>query len=90
MSGYLLLAFGLVVWLRGRKSAHRSTRSAFNMMMAMLLLQLLIGIATVLSAAQLPVALTHQVGAVVLWVLILRARHLSQYPRAGSIRKGTA
>jgi cytochrome c oxidase assembly protein subunit 15 len=26
----------------------------------------------------------------VLWVLILRARHLSQYPRAGSIRKGTA
>ncbi|MFO0513424.1 MAG: heme A synthase, partial [Rhodobacterales bacterium] len=46
--------------------------------------------ATVLSAATLPVALAHQVGAVVLWVLILRARYLSQYPLAGSIRKGTA
>jgi TPP-dependent 2-oxoacid decarboxylase len=86
----LLLAFGVVVWLRGRKSAHRSTRAAFNMMMMMLVLQVVIGIGAVLTAAQLHVALTHQVGAVVLWVLILRARHLSQYPRAGSIRKGTA
>jgi len=90
MSGYLLLAFGLVVWLRGRRSAHRSTRAAFNMMMAMLVLQVVIGIGAVLTAAQLHVALTHQLGAVALWVLILRARHLSQYPRAGSIRKGTA
>ena len=90
MSGYLLLAFGVVVWLRGRKSAHRSTRAAFSMVMAMLVLQVAIGIGAALTAAQLHVALTHQVGAVVLWVLILRARHLSQYPRAGSIRKGTA
>ena len=28
--------------------------------------------------------------AVILWVLILRARHLSMYPVAGSIREGTA
>jgi heme a synthase len=27
---------------------------------------------------------------VILWVLILRARHLSMYPVAGSIREGTA
>jgi cytochrome c oxidase assembly protein subunit 15 len=53
-------------------------------------LQVAIGIGAAVTAAQLHVALTHQVGAVVLWVLILRARHLSQYPRAGSIRKGTA
>ena len=90
MSGYLLLAFGVVVWLRGRKSAHRSTRAAFSMVMAMLVLQVAIGIGAAVTAAQPHVALTHQVGAVVLWVLILRARHLSQYPRAGSIRKGTA
>jgi cytochrome c oxidase assembly protein subunit 15 len=36
------------------------------------------------------VAITHQIGAVILWVLILRARHLAQYPVAGSIREGTA
>ncbi|MBL9048244.1 MAG: heme A synthase, partial [Tabrizicola sp.] len=43
-----------------------------------------------LTAAQVHVAITHQIGAVILWVLILRARHLSLYPVAGSIRKGTA
>lgn len=90
MSGYLLLVFGLVVWWRGRGSAHRATRRAFDMLGAMLVLQMAIGIATVLTAASPHVAITHQFGAVVLWVLILRARYLSQYPVAGSIRKGTA
>ena len=45
---------------------------------------------TALTAAQVHVAITHQVGAVVLWVLVIRARHLAQYPVAGSIREGTA
>jgi cytochrome c oxidase assembly protein subunit 15 len=29
MSGYLLFAFGVVVWLRGRKSAYQATRGPF-------------------------------------------------------------
>lgn len=90
MAGYLVFAFGVVVWLRGRKSAYRATRGAFNAVMAMLLAQVALGIAAVLTAAHVHVAITHQIGAVVLWVLILRARHLSLYPVAGSIRKGTA
>lgn len=90
MSGYLLFAFGVVVWLRGRQSVHASTRAAFHAVMAMLVVQMLLGIWAVLTAAQLHVAISHQFGAVILWVLIIRARHLSQYPRAGSIRKGTA
>jgi heme a synthase len=90
MSGYLLMAFGLVVWWRGRGSAHQATRRAFDMLGVMLVIQMAIGIATVLTAASPHVATTHQFGAVVLWVLILRARYLSQYPVAGSIRKGTA
>ena len=90
MSGYLLLAFGIVVWLRGRKSSHQATRRAFHQMLAMLLVQMGLGIATVLTVAQPHVAITHQIGAVLLWVLILRARHLAQYPVAGSIREGTA
>lgn len=90
MSGYLLLAFGIVVWLRGRKSSHQATRVAFHQMLAMLLVQMGFGIATVLTVAQAHVAITHQIGAVILWVLILRARHLAQYPVAGSIREGTA
>lgn len=90
MSGYLLFAFGVVVWLRGRKSAHAVTRGAYHGVMAMLLAQMALGIAAVLTAAHVHVAITHQIGAVILWVLILRARHLAQYPLAGSIREGTA
>ena len=90
MSGYLLFVFGLVVWNRGRKSPHIATRRAYDWVAVMLFGQVVLGIAAVLTAAHLHVALTHQVGAVILWVLILRARHLAQYPVAGSIRKGTA
>ena len=90
MSGYLLFAFGVLVWLRGRKSSYQATRAAFNAVMAMLLAQMVLGIVTALTAAHVHVAITHQIGAVILWVLILRARHLSQYPIAGSIREGTA
>ena len=90
MSGYLLFAFGVVVWLRGRKSSYQATQAAFHQVMAMMLVQMALGIATVLTVAHVHVAITHQIGAVILWVLILRARHLSQYPVAGSIRKGTA
>ena len=90
MSGYLLFAFGVVVWLRGRKSAHAATRGAFHAVMGMMVAQMALGIAAVLTAAHVHVAITHQVGAVILWVLIIRARHLAGYPVAGSIREGTA
>ncbi len=89
MSAYLLFAFGIVVWLRGRKSAHHATRRAYDGMALMLLGQMALGIATVLTAAHVHVAITHQIGAVLLWVLILRARYLAQYPISGSVRKGT-
>ncbi len=90
MSGYALFVFAVVVWLKGRKSAHRATRRAFDWVMTMMFGQVVLGIAAVLTAAQLHTAIAHQLGAVILWVLILRARHLSLYPRQGSIRKGTA
>ncbi len=90
MSGYLLFAFGVMVWLRGRKSSYLATRGAFHAVLAMLVAQVVLGIAAALTAAQVHVSITHQIGAVILWVLILRARHLAQYPVAGSIREGTA
>jgi heme a synthase len=89
-SGYLLFIYGVVVWLRGRKSPHAATRGAFTAVMAMLVVQMAIGVATVLTVAHPHVAITHQIGAVILWVLIIRARHLAGYPVAGSIRAGTA
>ncbi|WP_442885874.1 heme A synthase [Cypionkella sp.] len=90
MAGYLLVIYGVVVWLRARKASQPSTRMAYHLVVLMLLAQMTLGIYTALSAAQVHLAITHQIGAVLLWVLILRARHLAAYPLAGSIRKGTA
>jgi len=84
--GYLLLAFAVAVWLRGRRSAHGATRAAFTAAFVALLAQVVLGIATVLYAAPWQLAIVHQVLAVVVWVLILRARFLSRYPRAQSLR----
>ncbi|MDA5555688.1 heme A synthase [Shimia sp. MMG029] len=84
--GYLLLIFAVVVWRRGQGSAHKSTRFAFNMALAAMFLQIVLGIVTVLTFAHMHVAITHQVMAVIVVVLILRARFLSNYPIATSVR----
>jgi len=86
LTAYALLVFGFIVWRRGQKSAHPATRFAFNAVMAALALQVVLGIVTVLYAAPVHIALVHQALAVVLWVLIIRARFLSAYPIAASIR----
>ena len=89
VAGYLLAIFAVIVWLRGRRSAHDKTRGAFHAIFAVLALQILLGIMTVLYGAPWPLAIAHQFVAVVLWVLILRGRFLAAYPIATSIR-GTA
>ena len=86
MAGYLLFAFGVVVWLRGRKSANAGTRLAFNVIFAVMSVQVVLGIVTVIYQAQWHVAITHQFVAVILWVAILRARFLSLYPQPQSVR----
>ncbi len=50
--------------------------------------QVVLGIVTVMLGAPWQVAILHQLLAVVVWVLILRARLLAQYPRAQSVRGG--
>ncbi|MCR8547085.1 COX15/CtaA family protein [Salipiger sp. P9] len=86
MAGYLLFIFGLVTWLRARKSPNADTRFRFNAVMAMLALQVVLGVVTVLYVAQMHIAITHQIGAIALWVLIIRARFGAQYPKTQSIR----
>ena len=86
MSAYLLFAFGIVVWLRGRKSANGQTRFAFNAVLAVMTVQMVIGIVTVLYSAPVQIAIVHQFTAVILWVAIIRARYLARYPLPQSIR----
>ncbi|MWD27798.1 heme A synthase [Aquicoccus sp. SCR17] len=86
IAGYLLVAFGIFAWVRSRSSAHESVRFAFNTVLAMLFIQMCLGIVTVMYAAPLHLALVHQLGAVLTWVLILRARYLAAYPVFQTIR----
>ncbi len=89
IAGYVLFVYGLFVWSRGRKSAVRSTQAGFNMMAAILFLQVALGIVTVLNGAPMHLGLAHQIGAVALFVAIMRARFLSQYPKQQSVRGDT-
>ena len=86
MAGYVLFLFGTLVWLRARKSANGHTRFAFHTVMAMMFIQMLLGIVTVIQMAPWHIAILHQLGAVTLWALILRARFLAQYPIPQSVR----
>ncbi|HSG55700.1 MAG TPA: COX15/CtaA family protein, partial [Paracoccaceae bacterium] len=90
VSGYLLLIFGIVVWMRARKSAHEATRAAFTLAFGALVAQVVLGIVTVMTGAIWEIAIAHQVLAVILWVLILRARHLAAFPVVTSIRGARA
>ncbi|SHG26329.1 heme A synthase [Cognatishimia maritima] len=85
---YLLLAFTIVVWRRSKSSAHVKTRFAFNLVMAAMTIQAVLGIMTVLYIAPWQLAILHQLTAVAVWVLILRARFLSHYPISTGIKGG--
>lgn len=89
IAGYVLFFYGVFVWSRGRKSAVRSTQASFNMMAAIMFLQVALGIVTVLNGAPMHLGLAHQIGAVALFVAIMRARFLSQYPKQQSVRGDT-
>ena len=86
MAGYLLAIFAVVVRLRARRSPHPVTRGAFTAMIVMVAVQVGLGIMNVLHASPLSLALTHQLGAIALFTLIIRARHHARYPFETSVR----
>lgn len=87
--GYVLLALGLFVWWTARRSARMATKRAFEWVMVILFAQIVMGIVTVMHSSPWYLAIWHQLGAVLLITLILRARFVSMYPLAQSI-KGTS
>lgn len=86
MAGYLLAVFAVVVWLRARRSPHPVTRGAFTVMIVAVAVQIALGIMNVIHASPLALALAHQIGAVALFALIIRARHHARYPHETSVR----
>ncbi len=85
MLGYLLFGFGVFVWWRGRRSSNSSIRFALNAVLAVMLVQMVLGIMTVLYAAPWQLAILHQIGAVVLWVCIIRAKFTARFPHPEKI-----
>jgi heme a synthase len=88
MTGYLHFVLGAVAWWRSRASANLAIRRGFDAMMIALVVQVALGVATVLMAAPWQVAIVHQLGAVALFVLVLRARFLAAYPVEQRIARG--
>lgn len=86
--GYLLLALGLLAFFRSRRSALGHVRGAYAAMMAMLAVQVALGVVTVLHGAPLSVAIVHQLGAVALFATIIRARFAALYPLPERIARG--
>ncbi|MCB1337069.1 MAG: COX15/CtaA family protein [Maritimibacter sp.] len=84
--GYLLVLFALGAMIRARKAGARATRTAFWLAGGMVVLQMVLGIVTVLNGAFLHVAITHQLGAIFTWLLILNARFHAGYPQPQSLR----
>ena len=81
IAGYLLVALALVALWRSRSSPRPSARRAFERVAAVVLLQAAIGVGTVLYSAPVAFAAVHQAGAVVVFLLILRACFQCRFPR---------
>ncbi len=88
IAAYLLMVVGLLVWVRSRRSSYDATKRAFTWVLGVLFVQAVVGVFTVWNAAPWTLAILHQFTAIFLWVLILRGRHLAQFPIAQSIRRG--
>jgi cytochrome c oxidase assembly protein subunit 15 len=86
--GYLLAVLGIVAWLRSRRSALGHIRRAFDTALLMLAAQIGLGIVTVLYGAPWQIAIVHQLGAVALFALMIRARFAALYPLEERIARG--
>ncbi|WP_371153350.1 heme A synthase [Jannaschia sp. 2305UL9-9] len=86
VTGYALFATIVAVWWRARRSANRKTTLAFSGVMHMAILQMLLGIITVMYSSPWYFAILHQFGAVILICLTVRARHRAKYPLTQSVR----
>lgn len=86
LTGYLLLLVTAFVWFRARSSAIVSVRRAFDWAAVAVFGQMVLGIVTVLYAAPWQIAIVHQLGAVIVMVLVLRARFSALYPQAQGLR----
>ena len=84
--GYAVALMAVGLWMRARRSPHPVTRGAVLAVLVAVAVQLGLGILAVIHGAPLPLALAHQLGAVALFTLIVRARFHARWPVEASLR----
>ncbi len=87
MLGYLVALVAVLTWWKSRASALDGVKRWHLVMVLAVAVQVGLGITTVLFAAQAHIAITHQLGAVIIFALTLRARFESAYPAAQKIAR---
>ena len=86
MSAYFLFVFGIVVYLRAKASAHKLTRLAFGKIGLLLVVQMVLGVVTVMNSSPWNLAILHQFTAILLWLAVIQGRFLAGYPITTSVR----
>jgi heme a synthase len=86
MLGYIVFIAAIFGWFKSRGSALVSIKRAFDWVLVAVFGQVVLGIGTVLYAAPWNIAIIHQIGAVIVIVLMLRAIFAVTYPKVQSLR----
>ncbi|WP_416915853.1 MAG: heme A synthase [Roseicyclus sp.] len=86
MVGYVILLLAIGAWFAARRNARVATRRAFDWVLVAIFGQIVLGIVTVMHSSPWYIAIWHQLGAVAVLTLVLRARFLSIYPLPQSVK----
>ena len=86
IAGYLLFGFGVFLWLVTRQIGNKSVSFAFNIVLGFMILQVTLGVLTIVYSAPWYFAIVHQFGAVLLWLAAIRARFLAGFPPSQDLR----
>ncbi len=86
MVGYLVLALAIGAWAASRRTARLATKRAFDWVLVAIFAQIVLGIVTVMHSSPWYIAIWHQLGAVAVLTLVLRARFLAMYPLPQSVK----
>lgn len=84
--GYILMLLGIFAWIKSRNLAHRKLQIGFKAILIMMIIQMVLGIFTVMYAAPWYIAIFHQIGAIFLLVIILQTKFIANFPHEQSVR----
>lgn len=85
--GYILVVWIGILWLHSRTLPSRPIQSAFTILMFLVLLQVVLGIMTLLFAAAWYWAILHQFTAVMVLIALVVVLHRVAYPEFSSLQR---